>query len=173
MKVTVRIDHAISPVKMTPEDVSDIRKGVREALRTEVLGGAESGIGSLLSSDDRVEVSVILASNQEIRALNKEYRGIDAVTDVLSFWSDLEPDEVAMLRAGGEALPLGDIVISTERALEQSAEFGHTVRRELVYLVVHGVLHLLGYDHHQEAQKSAMRQAEERILSSLGLTRIQ
>ncbi len=173
MKVTVHIDHARSPVKITAEDMSVIRKSVEEALSPEYVRDAESGIVGFLSDDDRLEVNVLLVSNQDIKALNSEYRGIDRVTDVLSFWSDFEPCEIERLRKAGEAVPIGDVVISTEKAGEQSQEFGHSFRRELAYLVVHGVLHLVGYDHQVEEQKCRMRQAEERILSGLGLTRTQ
>lgn len=120
------------------------------------------------------EVSVVVTDDDEIRALNRTYRGIDSATDVLSFPLEaLEPgrpgpgaDDTGMPRH------LGDIVISGERALAQAAEYGHSARRELAYLAVHGVLHLLGYTHDEESERQRMRQREEAILGSLGIERV-
>ncbi len=113
------------------------------------------------------EISLVLADNAYIQELNRDYRGIDQPTDVLSF--ALEE---------GEAMPdplavriLGDIVLSLEKAQEQAEEFGHGLERETAYLTVHGVLHLLGYDHMQEEDKTIMRQKEEKILALLNLSR--
>lgn len=124
---------------------------------------------------DGVEVSVTLVDDEEIRTLNRDYRGQDAPTDVLSFplW---EPDEIAALRLDPQRWPerpllLGDVVISVETAVRQAEEYGHGLKRELGYLCVHGVLHLLGYDHQEEAARAVMRAREEAILSQLGLAR--
>jgi len=121
------------------------------------------------------EVSVTLVDDDEIQALNRDYRGKDAPTDVLSFpiW---EPEEIADLRLHPERYPerpllLGDVVISVPTAIRQAEEYGHGVDRELAYLCVHGVLHLLGYDHEEEAARQAMRQREEAILAEAGLVR--
>ncbi|MCC3145390.1 rRNA maturation RNase YbeY [Halanaerobium sp. Z-7514] len=103
------------------------------------------------------EVSVAFVSNEEIRKLNKKYRELDEATDVLSFPID---DEV-----------LGDIIISSQRAALQAEEYGHSLKRELAYLTVHGILHLFGYDHHGQEEKNEMRQKEERILTELDLSR--
>jgi probable rRNA maturation factor len=171
MRVAVRIDQAKTPLKVTPEDLASVRKAVRRCLRREVISAAPGMTARLLSPDDSVEIGVSFVADEHIRVLNREYRGIDSGTDVLSFWSDLDTDEIHILRESGDALPLGDVIVSTERAMHQASEYGHSFRRELVYLVVHGVLHLLGYDHHEAAERSAMRQAEESILSSLGIER--
>lgn len=121
------------------------------------------------------EVSVTLVDDDEIQTLNRDYRGKDAPTDVLSFpiW---EPEEIADLRLHPERYPerpllLGDVVISVPTAIRQAEEYGHGVDRELAYLCVHGVLHLLGYDHEEEAARQAMRQREEAILAEAGLVR--
>src|SRR5690606_21198778 len=113
--------------------------------------------------------------DEEIRVLNRDYRGKDAPTDVLSFplW---EPEEVADIRAHPERYPerpllVGDVVISVETAARQAEEYGHGLERELAYLCVHGMLHLLGYDHEDEAARAAMRAREEAILTELGLVR--
>ncbi|MFW6280410.1 MAG: rRNA maturation RNase YbeY [Halanaerobium sp.] len=105
------------------------------------------------------EVSVAFVTNEKIRELNKKYRKKDEATDVLSFPID---EEI-----------LGDIIISTERAAAQAKEYGHSLKRELAYLTVHGILHLFGYDHHNKKEKSEMRQKEERVLTQLNISRDQ
>lgn len=133
------------------------------------------------------EVNVLLTDDAGIQALNREQRGVDEPTDVLSFPQfellpgvavseeentnfdrfELEEDE-----DGAAYLPLGDMAISVERAQAQAAEYGHSAERELSYLCVHSVLHLLGYDHLDEGpMKRQMRAREEFILARLGQTR--
>lgn len=118
------------------------------------------------------EVSLVVTGDRQIHELNRAYRGVDRPTDVLSF-PLFEPDEVrqAVEAAEGEPQALGDIVISIERAHAQGEEYGHGIRRELAFLAVHGLLHLLGYDHETEAERALMRAREEEILASLGLSR--
>lgn len=126
----------------------------------------------LLDLAPEVEVSVLLTDDATIRMFNMEYRGKDAATDVLSFSLD-EEDEAEPEVIGGPAEHLlGDIVISVETAARQAAEYGHSLEREAGFLAVHGLLHLLGYDHEKgPAEERRMRQEEERILSELGLSR--
>lgn len=116
---------------------------------------------------DEAEISVTFVTDEEIRELNAQFRGIDRATDVLSFpqFEDVQdiPDE-------GPAV-LGDVVISLERARAQAEEFGHSEKRETIYLFVHSILHLLGYDHMEEDEKKEMRAAEEKTMEKLGLTR--
>jgi probable rRNA maturation factor len=112
-------------------------------------------------------LSVHFVSDQTIRALNAEHRSIDSATDVLSFPLH-EPDFVL---PPGEPVALGDVVISYPRAVAQADEFGHSVDRELAYLVAHGVLHILGYDHELEADQREMRAREEAALQPHGFTR--
>ena len=124
-------------------------------------------------------VDVLLTTDQGIREINAEQREVDAVTDVLSFpYLELTPgtppDGTGEDELDPETglCPLGDMVISVERAREQAEEFGHSVQREIAYLAVHSVLHLLGYDHLDEGpQKAQMRAREEAILEGLGVTR--
>jgi probable rRNA maturation factor len=106
------------------------------------------------------EVALLLTSDARLRELNHSYRGIDEATDVLSFalTESEEPDCPESRRA------LGDIVISVPRAHRQAAEYGHSLERELVFLAVHGMLHLLGYDHQTETERAAMRLLEERVM---------
>ncbi|MHB1418936.1 MAG: rRNA maturation RNase YbeY [Bacillota bacterium] len=117
------------------------------------------------------EVSVLLVDDERIRELNFSYRGINAPTDVLSFaMMEQTEDEPEVLDAEEETI-LGDIVISMERAVQQAEEYGHGVEREVGYLMVHGFLHLLGYDHQQEDDQLRMRSREEEILKSVDLSR--
>ncbi len=116
------------------------------------------------------EVSVVLADDEYIHQLNHQYRGKDCPTDVLSF--ALNEGEEPEIIDGPEVVLLGDIIISLETAARQAEEYGHSLERELAYLTVHGILHLLGYDHMLEDEKKEMRQEEEQILSFLGITRV-
>ena len=117
--------------------------------------------------DFDTEVSVTFTDNEKIKELNSLHRGIDRPTDVLSFplvdWdepADVEPDA------------LGDVVISLERAEEQAAEYGHSLEREVAFLTVHSVLHLLGYDHEiSEEDEREMFSRQEEILKTMGLQR--
>jgi probable rRNA maturation factor len=123
----------------------------------------------LYGLEPQSEVSVVLADDQYIQALNREYRGKDTPTDVLSFALN-EGDEPEIFEGPDEQL-LGDIIISLETAKRQAEEYEHSVEREIAFLTVHGMLHLLGYDHIQEEDRLEMRQEEEAVLSSLGITR--
>ena len=117
------------------------------------------------------EVSVTFVDNAEIKDLNKKFRGIDKATDVLSFplfdyeGESEEPPVDEMLGM------LGDIVLSLEQADLQAKEYGHSFEREVAFLTVHSMLHLLGYDHENEDEREVMRQKEEETLKSLSLTR--
>lgn len=117
--------------------------------------------------DSSVEVSVMFVDNDGIKDLNREFRNKDTATDVLSFpqYSNLNEIE-------NDPEPnLGDIVISLERAKEQADEFGHSFEREIGFLTVHSMYHLLGYDHDTETHTNEMRKKEEFALNSMGLTR--
>ena len=122
------------------------------------------------------EINIMLTDDEGIREVNRTMREIDRATDVLSFpMFDLTPGE----HPGEEdadpdtgLVPLGDMCISVERAKAQAAEYGHSFRREICYLCVHSVLHLLGYDHLDEGEmKRQMRQREEEIMQILKLQR--
>lgn len=121
-----------------------------------------------------VEVSVVLVDDMGIQALNRDYRGLDRPTDVLSFalleHGDGEPDWEPPAEPDAPVL-LGDIVISLERAAVQAGELGHSLQRELGYLAAHGLLHLLGYDHGTETGEADMHRRAEAILVPLGLGR--
>lgn len=124
--------------------------------------------------DFDAEISLTFTDNEGIRAINSEYRGIDRATDVLSFpMLDFAGDEAdAEFETDGDMVMLGDIVISLERAEEQAAELGHSVRRELAFLTAHSMLHLLGYDHvDDEEGEREMTERQARALEEMGLTR--
>ena len=126
--------------------------------------------------DDPAEISVTFVDNAAIAELNNQYRNKPMPTDVLSFPEfDLTPGQLPGSEdadPGTGLVPLGDMVISMEHVAAQAKEYGHSNRRELAYLVVHSVLHLLGYDHLDEGpQKKQMRAREEAILAELGITR--
>ncbi|HHV82501.1 rRNA maturation RNase YbeY [Tepidanaerobacter sp. EBM-49] len=118
-----------------------------------------------------VEVSIVLVDDEYIQNLNKNYRSIDAPTDVLSFAMRESVDESDISFECEEEELLGDVVISLERARSQAEEYGHSIEREIGFLVTHGILHLLGYDHETESERAVMRNKEEKILESIGLTR--
>jgi probable rRNA maturation factor len=119
--------------------------------------------------ETHVEVSVVLADDDYIHELNRQYRGKDCPTDVLSF--ALNEGEEPEIIDGPEESLLGDIIISLETATRQAGKFGHSLERELAFLTVHGMLHLLGYDHEKAQEQCEMRQEEEYILSLLGISR--
>ncbi len=121
-------------------------------------------------------VAVSFVKAEKIRELNKKYRNVDKVTDVLSFplldmnykqkleqfKDEIEPDGI---------LRLGDIVICKERAKKQAKDYGHSLKREIAFLALHGLLHLLGYDHIEKQDEKAMNEMSEKILSSLNIKR--
>lgn len=127
---------------------ADLEKTIREVLKTEGL-------------EDNYEVSITFVDREEIQRLNKEFRNIDRQTDVLSF--PLDDD----MNLPGEDIMLGDIVICMDVAKDQAREFGHSLRREIMYLTCHSTLHLLGYDHMEEDDKRKMRAREKEIMRNL------
>ena len=112
------------------------------------------------------EFNIIIVDNEEIRKINKEYRGIDRETDVISF--ALEDDKTFNF---DDYRMLGDIYISIDKTKEQQASFGHSFKRELSFLAVHGLLHLLGYDHMEKDDEEKMFKKQDEILSRYGIER--
>ncbi len=138
----------------------------------------EQAMDGFVKSDVPLAVEFIFTDEEEIRRLNRELRSTDRVTDVLSF--------PALDGIKGKALKrrdypcdiddegnlfVGSIAVCKKRAAEQAEEYGHSYRRELNYLLVHGIMHCLGYDHMTEEEKSEMREKEECILGKMGITR--
>lgn len=120
--------------------------------------------------DDTAEVSVTLVDNEGIRELNREHRDIDRETDVLSF--PLGDDDGYEVDPDNDAIMLGDIVISLEKAAQQAEEYRHSYRREVAFLITHSLFHLLGYDHvNSEEEEKIMFGKQEKVLDKLGITR--
>lgn len=142
----VYIDNRQEEVDLDETIYVDIEKLVEEALLFE-------------KGDSSYEVSISFVSEKEMRELNREYRNINQVTDVLSF--PIEDDFIVPLPL------LGDIIIAPKRAQEQAIEYGHSLEREILYLSLHSIFHLLGYDHIEEEDKKLMREREKEIISRL------
>jgi len=134
------------------------------------LGMLEPAVQAAFSAAGRVcsgELTIVITGEEQVQRLNRDYRGVDAPTDVLAFGEVHDSD--AFVRVPGDAPYLGDVVISYPRAVEQAAEYAHPVGDELAILVVHGVLHLLGYDHETPNDKEEMWSVQERALEELGI----
>jgi probable rRNA maturation factor len=157
--------------------------------KVEILESYEALISKVINGtleeeeiDREVQISVIFVDNEEIHKINKEFRNVDRPTDVLSFpMLEYSAGKVYKEQYKGFVfeksffdegeLILGDMAISLEQTLEQSKEYGHSFERELAYLTVHSILHLLGYDHMEKLEKSKMRAREEIILEKLDVKR--
>ena len=135
----------------------------------------EKALSLILESEgideDGAEVSVSFVSSDKIRELNRDYRDVDSVTDVLSFPQFETVDELIESEEDTGVAELGDVVICMDRAKSQAEEFGHPLKREVIYLFVHSILHLLGYDHMEEDEKKIMRAREEETMEKLGIVR--
>ena len=149
-----------------------------EEFPEENVRALEKAMEGFVPSDIPLAVEFIFTDEEEIRRLNREQRQVDKVTDVLSFpaldgirGKPLKKSEHPFDEDEEGHLFIGSVVICRERAKEQAEEFGHSYERELNYLLVHGLCHLLGYDHEEEADKRAMREKEERVLKKMGITR--
>ncbi len=144
-------------------------------LPQEVLQRLQQGleaVASLNGLPQEAEVDVTIVDDAEIHSMNREYRGMDRPTDVLSFAldEDCEDEDEPELIGGPEEHLYGDIIISAETALRQAEEYGHGLEREMTYLAVHGMFHLLGYDHMTEEDKAEMRAKEEEALRAVNLS---
>ena len=117
------------------------------------------------------EISLSIVNDEEIHEINKQFRNIDRPTDVLSFPQlTFEEGEEADVNENGEIV-LGDIIISADRAREQAEEFGHSMKREMAFLAVHSMLHLMGYDHMEKEEKEDMFRRQKEILLNAGIPR--
>ncbi|RYM05314.1 rRNA maturation RNase YbeY [Sporolactobacillus sp. THM7-7] len=126
----------------------------------------------VLHLEEETECSLSFVDNARIQEINQAYRGINRPTDVISFaLEEIGEDEVPIHPAQGEPRVLGDIVVSLDQAHEQAERYGHSFHRELGFLIIHGLLHLLGYDHTTEEEEKEMFGLQEEILSSFGLKR--
>lgn len=148
--ILLRYDVREQDLDLTPDLEADLEKAAQTTCRLLDL------------EEERVEISVSFVNAEEIQTLNREYRQTDRVTDVLSF-----PTDFAVMPDG--TLLLGDVVICMDKVLEQAKEFGHSDQREILYLFVHSLLHLAGYDHEEEEEKKEMREMEKQIMSEMGV----
>lgn len=145
--INVMFDDRQDVMEITEDSESAIKKAVESVLSKEDLSGD-------------FEVSVSFVTNEEIKELNRDYRNVDCETDVLSFPMDDEFDGVIIL---------GDIVLSTQKIIEQANDFDHSLEREMLYLTVHSMLHLIGYDHMNSDEKRIMREKEKEIMKNLNI----
>jgi probable rRNA maturation factor len=156
--MTLIIDFIDETNEVTDEEMKMIEKLLNYAAEVENV-------------QDGAEVSVTFVDNEKIREINRDYRGKDKPTDVISFaLEEMGDGEIEIV--GAEMPPmLGDIIISVPKAREQAEEYGHSFMRELGFLAVHGFLHLLGYDHETEEEEKEMFSKQEQILETFGLKR--
>lgn len=141
-------------------------------LEETVLKRLQEGIDAVADLNglaEEAEVDLTIVDDEEIHELNRQYRGMDKPTDVLSFALDEGEEDEPELIGGPEEHLYGDIIISAETALRQAEEYGHGLEREMTYLAVHGMFHLLGYDHMTEEDKAEMRAKEEEALRAINL----
>lgn len=145
--------------------------GIQKIKEDEILETVVKTVLDMEGIKKNVNVYITLTDNANIQVINAEHRNIDKPTDVLSF-PMFEREEIEGLKEEDEQEDiLGDIIVSLEKVKEQADEYGHSFKRELAYLVTHGMLHLLGYDHMIEEEKVVMRKREEEILGALEITR--
>ena len=159
MKTKIYFSNEQTKIKITFRIRRLIQKAVSEALKQEKFSYP-------------AEISVSFIDNEAIHKLNLEYREKDRPTDVLSFpmWEKEELADGSAL--DGHAVTLGDIIISAEKAQSQAIEYGHSLEREITFLSVHSVLHLLGYDHEiSEEDENYMKHKQEEVLTRIGLPR--
>ncbi len=143
----VLIDNRQKTRKIENQNIELIKSAVKACLIEE-------------NNNSNVEVSLSFVNNKEIKELNMKYRGKDYSTDVLSFPLNEEVEDLIIL---------GDIIVSIDKVIQQSEEFNHSFERELTYLIIHGMFHLLGYDHLKEEDKKIMRDKEKKIIKELEL----
>ena len=148
-------------ISFEPETLTVDDKIFEELMRAADVVGEIYGV-------ENSELSITLTDDKNIHALNKKFRGIDRATDVLSF-AFRESDEPEVIGADFEIL--GDVIISLERAKVQAEEFGHSFLREIIFLEVHGLLHLLGYDHIADDERQEMETEQKFIMEKLKIGR--
>lgn len=149
--------------KLTPEIKEHMQKACEIALDTELSEIIDN------PSQNSIEIGVSIVSSDEIKELNNEYREIDKVTDVLSFPQFEDINDLADDIDEDIETLLGDVVICYDVAMSQAEEYGTGIMREFVYLFVHSIFHLLGYDHMQDEDKKLMRKKEDAVMEELGL----
>lgn len=152
-------------MKVELDLIDELEIGIEASLEKKLMESIEAVLQEM-AIDRRCEVSLTLTDNENIKQLNQTYRNKNSETDVLSF------PQYDILKEGVPKDPilyLGDIVISVEKAREQALDFGHSFEREMVYLTVHSMYHLMGYDHMEDSEKTIMREMEKKTLKKLGV----
>ncbi len=152
------------------ENVDEKKRKIFEALFAEALKVENQDY-------DKLTINLSFISDEEIKSINSEFRNIDKVTDVLSFPLIDNPEKKKINKQNfpydvdfdSEEICLGDILICREVATAQAQEYGHSYEREVCYLLVHGIFHLLGYDHMEEGEKAEMRKREEQVLQKFNI----
>lgn len=149
-----------------------------EEFPQEKVQALEEAMTDFVQGDVPLSIEFVFVDEEEIRRLNRELRNTDKVTDVLSFPS---LDDIKGENLYAEDFPyeideegnlmIGSVAVCVKRAQEQAEEYGHSFERELHYLLVHGIMHCLGYDHMTDEEKAEMREKEEWVLGKLGITR--
>ncbi|MBQ5926354.1 MAG: rRNA maturation RNase YbeY [Clostridia bacterium] len=149
-----------------------------EGLTEAEIENLQNALQGAKRTDVPLALEVLFVGEEEIRELNREQRKVDKITDVLSFPTldgiiekPIEQKDYPYDIDENGNLFIGSIVICKKRAREQAEEYGHSFNRELHYLIVHGVMHCLGYDHEEETDKAKMREMEEKVLKKAGITR--
>ena len=148
----MRLNYEINDNYQVDFKYSYLKKVIKRALKHEKVENAY--------------FSIIFVNEEEIKRINKEYRGIDKVTDVISFALEDNKDTI-----NNDLRILGDIYICIPRMLEQAKNYGHSIKRELSFLTIHGLLHLLGYDHMEKEDEKELFALQELILNEEGITR--
>lgn len=156
--MSLNIDFLDETEKVKEKDIELVEKLLQHAAK-------------ILEIEDEAELSVTFVTNEAIHEINHTYRQKDAPTDVISFALEEIGEGETPIIAEGMPRVLGDIIISTDRTIEQAEEYGHSFERELGFLAVHGFLHLLGYDHMDPEDERVMFGKQDEILNSFGLTR--
>ncbi|WP_066192913.1 rRNA maturation RNase YbeY [Gracilibacillus timonensis] len=148
------------------DETASISTELQEILTQLLLYAAEfEGIS------DTAELSVSFVDNEEIHRLNKQFRAMDRPTDVLSFALEETGAEELIIKGADMPVVLGDIIISVDKTAEQAEQYQHSFKRELGFLAVHGLLHLIGYDHMDKEEEEKMFTRQEEILNGFGLSR--
>jgi probable rRNA maturation factor len=124
---------------------------------------------SIQKIDRPAELSLLITGDEEVHKLNREYRGIDKTTDVLSFALTEDVADTDFITPSDGVSRLGEVIVSYPRAVAQAQEHGHSIERELAWLLIHGILHLLGYDHQDDQSEAIMRKREDKILREIDL----
>ncbi len=164
MDITLEIEESFQP-ELDPHLISQAARATLQYLQQTPAAEVQVSPAQALS------LSIVIADNELVQQLNRAYRGVDAPTDVLSFENSPDPDFPDLEDPGADYL--GDIVIAFPVAQAQAAAAGHSTQAEIMLLTVHGLLHLLGFDHDSPERRERMWQVQQHIISTLGLAHVQ